>query len=35
MGRLPLGVGTLIEVDTTDSVDAKLLAAEIQIALDV
>jgi cytidylate kinase len=32
---LPLGVGTLIEVDTTDSVDADLLARRVRIALEV
>ncbi len=35
MRWLPLGVGTLIEVDTTDTLDAKQIAAQVRIALDV
>ncbi len=34
MHRLPLGGGALIEVDTTDTVDLKQLAAQVRIALE-
>jgi hypothetical protein len=33
--RLPLGVGALIEVDTTDTFDPKQLATRVRLALDV
>ncbi len=35
MHRLPLGVGALIEVDTTGTVDLEQLADQVRIALDV
>ncbi|MBX2836455.1 MAG: AAA family ATPase [Gammaproteobacteria bacterium] len=35
MRKLPLGVGALVEIDTTDKVDLKQLAAEVRTALNV